>query len=394
MTRKSFLTTVMTAMLFFILISLQAVSAADSTKIYRLYNSVNGEHLYTTSAEEVKQLTTSHGWKDEGIGWNAPNNGDAVYRLYNAGLANHLYTTDTNEVNELTTKHGWTKDFEGKPLFYSGGSTNIYRLYDAKSGLHHLTTDVNEYNTLPAHGWVQEGVALKGISGASNNTTTPSTPSQPSTPAPSASDISNVASEYSIEADVELSGSGSGYHAKLVACTATSAVSFGIQFDSAGEGEYNNQTAFLIENVEHNNANGQTYTRTGLSSLNQKHHLMLTVQKDGTCDVYVNGAKAGSVHNSGLANQTVYLRVEGSARLNGDSVNAKFSNIKLKGHGTYYPDKVWGTHNFDTNATIHSTDNYTGSKSVSVSGTVSGLAAGQDWDSAYDKVSGILQFVE
>ena len=50
--------------------------------------------------------------------------------------------------------------------------------------------------------------------------------------------IENTASEYSIEADVSLTGTGTGYHAKLVACTATSAFSFGIQHDEYAAAPY------------------------------------------------------------------------------------------------------------------------------------------------------------
>ena len=84
--------------------------------IYRLYNPVNGEHLYTTDANEKNVLSSKHGWKYEGIGWHAPTSGTPVYRLYNPVLANHLYTTDTNE-----------------------------------------------YKTLPQYGWKQEGVAFKAL---------------------------------------------------------------------------------------------------------------------------------------------------------------------------------------------------------------------------------------
>lgn len=132
--------------------------------IYRLYNPVNGEHLYTTDVNEKNVLSSKHGWKYEGIGWHAPTSGTPVYRLYNPGLANHLYTTDTNEVNVLTSRDGWVKDNNGNPVFYSGGNVNILRVYNyGLKGMHHLTTDTNEYNTLPHYGWKQEGVAFKAL---------------------------------------------------------------------------------------------------------------------------------------------------------------------------------------------------------------------------------------
>ena len=120
----------------------------------------------------------------------------------------------------------------------------------------------------------------------------------------------------------------------------------------------------------------------------------VVVKKDGTCNCYINGKLVKTVKNSSLANTTVYLRVEGSARLNGDSVNATFSNIELKADGKYYADKIWGTHDFTTNKGIKAdASGYAASKRVTIKGKVKGLASGQDWDSAYEQVSGIIQFV-
>lgn len=207
--------------------------------------------------------------------------------------------------------------------------------------------------------------------------------------------VANVDSRYTIEADVKLTGSGTGYHAKILACTPTSAVSFGIQYDRHAIAPYTDRTAFLIENVYSNNAGGQEYSRTGYAELNKTFHLMLTVQNDGRCDVYVDGNHVGSVTNPGLADQAVYLRVEGSGRKDGDSVNATFTNISLKGSGYYDASKKWGTYNFDTNPGIHSDmSGYAQNKAVTINGSVVGLSPEQDWDNAYGIVSGITQFVE
>ncbi len=367
------------------LLPLGSVSAAN-VQIFRLYNNANGEHLYTSDANEAVTLAGTPIWEDEGTAWYAPDSGSAVYRLYNEGLQNHLYTTDENEVNVLTSQHGWTKDNGGNALFYSGGSVPIYRLYNQElRGLHHLTTDENEYGVLPQHGWTQEGTALYAASRTAGD----------DTPATGDADISNVPSQYSIQANVNLSGSGTGYHAKILACTATSAVSFGLQHDEHAVAPYTGQTTFITENVENNNPGGQKYSWYGTAANNTNYKLLLAVQKDGTCDIYVNGVKKGSVHNSGLANQQLYLRVEGSGRVNGDNVNATFSDIKLKGSGTYDESKTWGTHDFSTNSTIKAdTSQFKDSKRVTIGGSVSGLADGQDWDSSYSSVSGIIQFVE
>ena len=91
------------------LLPLGSVSAAN-VQIFRLYNNANGEHLYTSDANEAVTLAGTPIWEDEGTAWYAPDSGSAVYRLYNEGLQNHLYTTDENEVNVLTSQHGWTKE--------------------------------------------------------------------------------------------------------------------------------------------------------------------------------------------------------------------------------------------------------------------------------------------
>ena len=66
----------------------------------------------------------------------------------------------------------------------------------------------------------------------------------------------------------------------------------------------------------------------------------------------------------------------------------------MKADGKYYADKIWGTHDFTTNKGIKAdASGYAASKRVTIKGKVKGLASGQDWDSAYEQVSGIIQFV-
>lgn len=206
--------------------------------------------------------------------------------------------------------------------------------------------------------------------------------------------IENIDSQYSIECDMKLTGSGTGYHAKILACTSKAAVSFGLQYDKCAVAPYTNKTAFIVENVKSNNKGGQEYSRTGYASTNKTYHVMLTVQKNGRVDLYVDGSKVGSVTNPNLANQQLYLRVEGAGRKNGDSVNAVFTNIKVKANGKYDASKNWGIHIFDTNPSIHSnTSAYSSKKMITINGKVTGLTPSQDWDNAYESVSGITQFV-
>ena len=206
--------------------------------------------------------------------------------------------------------------------------------------------------------------------------------------------IKNVSADYAIQAKVKLNGSGTGYHAKLVICTATAATSFGIQFDNYAAAPYTGKAGFLIENVRNNNAGGQDYIHTGECQRKKNYTLLMAYKSNGDITVYVNGKKQTTVNNPSLANQQVYLRVEGSGRLNGDRVKAVFSDIKLMS-GSYDKNKRWGTYKFDTNPNVRSnTKKFAKKRKVTISGAVTGLAAGQDWDSAYESVSGITQFIE
>ena len=111
---------------------------------------------------------------------------------------------------------------------------------------------------------------------------------------------------------------------------------------------------------------------------------------DGTVTVYLDYKKIATYKNEGLAKAQVWPRVECAGRLNGDSVKGVFDGIKIREDGQYDPEKVFSTHLFDTNSTMHS--DVKNSTHVVISGKISGLNAGEDWDSAYEKVSGIVQF--
>jgi hypothetical protein len=422
MTMKKIASIILTTLLIFSTFivpktEVQAATVTTGIPVYRMYNKATGEHLYTTDVNERNILFKDwDDWGYEGVAWYAPiTAGDGVvpvYRLYNNVALNHLYTTDINEARTLVNlpNSDWVMDNGGNPILYSGGFYSIYRLYnEGLKGMHHLTTDYNEYNSLPkiTNGqWVQENcdmLAMK-IGTPLSNTMYYDGKNVLTDPEPNINTdasytgvyntIENVDSYAAIEADVTLNGTGTGAHGKLVICTSTSAVSFGLQYDQHAVAPYTGKTMVMIENVTSNNSGGQTYDRPGNRQVNlgEKVHLMITLNRDGSGKVYMNGEQIGTFTNTELAGQEVYLRVEGSARINGDSVDAKFENIKLKQGSTYDSSKIWGTYEFKTNTTIssvvHSWNN------IEIQGTVTGLGNNEDWDNAYDRVSDIIQFVQ
>ncbi|MDE5759300.1 MAG: hypothetical protein K2H85_11905 [Allobaculum sp.] len=145
-----------------------AVVEATPTPIYRLYNRLNGEHLYTLDKNEKDNLLTSDTWKDEGQAWIAPSESNyPVYRLLNPNNGDHHYTMDKNEFDTLPS-YGWTA--EGV-AFFSGDVNNsenviLHRLYNPNetgAGSHLYTVDTNERDTLEGLGWKYEGTAWAAL---------------------------------------------------------------------------------------------------------------------------------------------------------------------------------------------------------------------------------------
>ena len=135
----------------------------DGKPVFRMYNFLTGEHLWTENYTETQNLRTltragkSH-WESEGVGWYAPHTSKTpVYRLYNydlgkIGAMSHYYTSNKNEIKKLCTKKwGWKN--EGI-AFYSGGNLAVYTAYREKGGSQHLfTVDKTEWQNLNNNNW-------------------------------------------------------------------------------------------------------------------------------------------------------------------------------------------------------------------------------------------------
>lgn len=133
--------------LYFVSISLFfliTISSAAAQTIYSCTNSNSGEDIYTQSYTEYSALCRQ-GWNGWGRTWEMPNSGAPVWRLYHPASGRHLYTLDANEVRVLTSSQGWRSDYNGQPVFYSGGSVPIYRLFNRVTGLHTLTSKYSDY---------------------------------------------------------------------------------------------------------------------------------------------------------------------------------------------------------------------------------------------------------
>ena len=143
--------------------------------VYRLYNPITSEHLFTTDKSEYESLI-QHDWAQEGETWTSPVSGSkGVYRLYNPALGamakmSHHYTTDKAEADKLVAENGWQYDNDGSPIFYSAqssdgtplsGASAVYRLYNSALSAHHFTLDADENSKLISeYQWIGESTGF------------------------------------------------------------------------------------------------------------------------------------------------------------------------------------------------------------------------------------------
>lgn len=170
--------------------SVMHARSSNATKenqiVYRLYNRVSGEHLYTTDKNEVDALAkftkiekacyedeklvecpeNKTDWDYEGVAWVGGETtfADPVVRLYNPVLGDHHYTSNRDEVDILTSQYGWTNEgivFHEAVL--SKDTVSVYRQYNPglKVGSHLFTVDKKEYDINNAkNGWQGEGTSF------------------------------------------------------------------------------------------------------------------------------------------------------------------------------------------------------------------------------------------
>ena len=139
-------------------------SSSNSLVVYRLYNPVTGEHLYSPDVNE-RNVLVRNGWNYENIAWYAPKKSSTpVYRLFNRNNGDHHYTTSKQERDTLV-KIGWTyenicgysDDSEGVPLY------RVFNPNQMGPGAHHFTASVDELASLIKLGWMGEGTAWYGM---------------------------------------------------------------------------------------------------------------------------------------------------------------------------------------------------------------------------------------
>ena len=208
-----------------------------------------------------------------------------------------------------------------------------------------------------------------------------------------------------ISADVSLNGSGTGYHAKIRFNNFDGAISLGIQYDNEAVAPYTGKAVIIVENVFGYGPGKQEYTRPGdiFVEPGQKVNLMLTLSKKGNIGAYCNGKLIGRYHNDTLVygGKNISSGVEGAARLNGDGVDADFTNIRAR-YQKYTGREYFDVSYFENGEGIKikadgkkgGSDEGTNGlpKHVRIKGKLS-LASNRDWDSLANSVQGVCAFL-
>lgn len=132
------------------------------SRIYRLYNPKNGDHLFTDDTNEVETLTKEGDWTSEGERWYSADV-SPVYRLYNKISGLHFFTANYEEAKELCESEIWV--FE-RIAWYAINDENsldampVNRLYNPQSDQHILSEEDAEIKELANNGWNDEGLAF------------------------------------------------------------------------------------------------------------------------------------------------------------------------------------------------------------------------------------------
>ncbi len=125
-----------------------AAQNRDYTALYRLYDSQNRDHLYTTGCTEKDNLLRSGGWVYEKVAGYVANrqmrNTTPLYRLHLTS-GEHFYTTSSQEVTNLVNARNKSEGVTGYVSERRARNTlPFYRL--ANSERHLYTTDEDEKN--------------------------------------------------------------------------------------------------------------------------------------------------------------------------------------------------------------------------------------------------------
>ena len=354
-----------------------STSLTAATPVYRVYNTVSGEHYYTSSRAEADNIfgSTQRVQAIEGVFANR-----AGY--YVDGIGNILTDLgDNGRIEDYELKYidetGVLKDWclvvpwrhEGvswqssdatavsNTRAYDSSVTSeqvmipVYCLWNPNCGgdspaSHHYTTSETEVEQLVEAGWQNHGVPFYAVPSQEEYEAAQQEASKETVT------IDEDPGYAVIEAKVNLkdtSADATGVHAKVVMtrCNAQGqTASFGIQYEENIHNaypQYQNNTVFLCENVFANSTTagkvGKHYMYLKEANLGTEYKIRLSWTKDDNMlHCYVNDHEINTVYAKWSVTDFAApfnFQVEASGAHNGDKVEVRFSDIKVRvGDGT------------------------------------------------------------
>ncbi len=133
-------------------------SYPTTVPIYRLFNTVTGQHFYTANKQErdlLLEKNAADGWTDEGIAFEtAQKTSIPVYRVFDLVNGNHIFTTDA-AARDLYIANGCRDEGIAWYALATVGR-KVYKLTDAKSNKVTYTTSKAEADSLVDLGFTCE----------------------------------------------------------------------------------------------------------------------------------------------------------------------------------------------------------------------------------------------
>ena len=145
--------------------------------------------------------------------------------------------------------------------------------------------------------------------------------------------------DISAEADVIVTGTGSGWHGKIVLYNPTdgTAISFGIQHDNKSALGFPGRDCLMFESI---GKSGQVY-RAFKAVSSGKHHIRIEYDNARKVAIgYCDGVFVGEMASPKMGGRFA-VGFEASSRLTGDTVDASFTNLVIYSAGKQTTSGAW-----------------------------------------------------
>jgi len=148
------------------------ITVQNLNDIYRFFDTITGDHFYTTSSVEKSQIQgTIPAFNYEGSPWSTPDAGadtHDVFRFFDTKTGTHFFT---DSVNERDTVIATIPSYKYEGVAFEAyndaggvGRITLERFYNTQTGQHHFAGNTEEAASInqgqQGLGWIDEGKAF------------------------------------------------------------------------------------------------------------------------------------------------------------------------------------------------------------------------------------------